>query len=41
MEWMALLSEGIAPEELDVFNSVLARMECRARKIIEEQEENR
>ncbi len=41
MEWMALLSEGIAQEELDVFNSVLARMERRARKIVEEQEENK
>jgi DNA-binding MarR family transcriptional regulator len=40
-EWMLLLSDGIAPEELEVFNSVLERMQERARKIIEKQEENK
>ncbi len=40
-EWMTLLSEGIAQEELDVFNSVLDRMQERARKIISKQEENK
>ena len=40
-EWMALLSEGIAKDELDVFNTVLMRMESRAREIIERQEENK
>ena len=39
--WMKLLSEGIPEEELAVFDSVLNRMENRARKIIEEQEENK
>ena len=40
-EWMALLSEGIPPEELAVFDSVLARMQARAGQIIENQEENK
>ena len=40
-EWMLLLSDGIAPEELEVFNSVLERMQERARKLIEKQEENK
>ena len=40
-EWMTLLSEGIPEEELAVFDSVLSRMENRARKIIEKQEENK
>ena len=40
-EWMSLLSEGIAEEELAVFNSVLERMQERARKMIEGQEENK
>lgn len=34
-EWMRLLSEGISEEELGVFNSVLERMEKRAREITE------
>ena len=38
-EWMTLLSEGIPQNELDVFNSVLERMQTRAREIIENQEE--
>ena len=37
-EWMTLLSEGISQEELEIFNSVLGRMQEKARKIIEEQE---
>ena len=40
-EWMALLSEGIPEEELRVFDSVLERMQNRAREIIEKQEENK
>ena len=40
-EWMLLLYDGIAPEELEVFNSVRKRMQERARKLIEEQEENK
>ncbi len=37
-EWMSLLSEGIPQSELDIFNSVLERMQTRAREIIESQE---
>ncbi len=37
-EWMALLSEGIPEEELEVFDSVLKRMQAKAREIIEKQE---
>ena len=40
-EWMTLLSEGIPEDELDIFNSVLERMQERAREIIEKQEENK
>ena len=40
-EWMLLLSDGSASEELEVFNSVVERMQERARKIIEKQEENK
>ena len=40
-EWMTLLSEDIPEEELQVFNSVLERMQEKARKIIEKQEENK
>ena len=40
-EWMVLLSEGIPNEELEIFDSVLERMESRAREIIEKQEENK
>lgn len=39
--WMTLLSEGIPQDELDIFNSVLERMEERARKIIDNQGENK
>ncbi len=38
IEWMALLSEGISNEELDIFDSVLRRMQDKARTIIETQE---
>ena len=41
VEWMELLSEGIAEDELAVFNAVLGRMEERAREIIERQEETK
>lgn len=41
IEWMDLLSEEIPEEELTVFNSVLERMEKRAREIIERQEESK
>ncbi len=39
LEWMALLSESIPQDELDIFHSVLVRMQARAREIIEKQEE--
>lgn len=39
MQWMTLLEEGIPQAELDIFNSVLERMENRAREIVEKQEE--
>ena len=38
LEWMKLLSEGIPQDELDIFNSVLSRMQDKAREIIEKQE---
>ena len=38
-EWMDLLSEGIPEAELEVFNSVLERMQKRASEIIGGQEE--
>ncbi len=41
LEWMELLSEGISQEELAVFDSVLSRMQERAREIIERQEEGK
>lgn len=41
LEWMTLLSEGISQDELDIFNSVLERMQERAREIIEVQEKNK
>ena len=37
-EWMMLLSEGIPQAELDTFDSVLKRMQEKAREIIEQQE---
>ena len=41
LEWMTLLSEGIPEEDLRVFDSVLMRMEARAREITERQEDNK
>ncbi len=38
VEWMKLISEGICKDELDVFDSVLNRMQKKAREIIEKQE---
>lgn len=38
LEWMTLLSEGISQAELEIFDSVLQRMQEKAGKIIEEQE---
>lgn len=38
VEWMALLSEGIPAEELAIFDTVLNRMQARAREIIEQEE---
>ncbi len=40
-EWMTLLSEGIPQAELDVFDSVLMRMQDKAREIIERQEDSK
>lgn len=40
-EWMNLLSEGIEQAELEVFNSVLERMQAKAREIIERQDESK
>lgn len=37
-EWMRLLSEGISQTELDIFDSVLKRMQEKAREIIGQQE---
>ncbi len=41
VEWMTLLSEGIDENELEIFHSVLERMQMRAREITQEQEENK
>ena len=40
-EWMTLLSQGIPEEELEIFHSVLVRMQERARLIVEKQEEEK
>ncbi len=37
-EWMTLLSEGIPAKELEIFDSVLSRMQDKAREIIEKGE---
>ena len=37
-EWRELISEGIPEEELEVFSSVLERMEAKARQIVERQD---
>ena len=41
VEWMTLLSEGIPEDELAIFDSVLDRMQAKARIIIERQEESK
>ena len=41
LEWMELLSEGIPKDELDIFDSVLSRMQEKAREIIKQQEVNK
>jgi hypothetical protein len=41
MEWMTLISQGIPQEDLDIFDSVLSRMEEKARELIEKQEDNK
>ena len=41
IEWMKLLSKGIPQYELDIFNSVLFRMQEKAREIIKQQEVNK
>jgi DNA-binding MarR family transcriptional regulator len=41
LEWTALLSEGIPQEQLEIFHSVLERMQTRAREIVEGQEESK
>ena len=38
--WRTLLCEGISQKELEIFDSVLERMEKRAREMLEEQEES-
>lgn len=40
-EWMTLISQGIPQEDLDIFDSVLSRMEEKARELIEKQEDNK
>lgn len=40
-DWMELLSDGIPEDDLNVFNSVLERMEARSREIIQKQEETK
>ena len=40
-QWMDLLSEGISPEELKVFHSVLEQMQEKAKKIMLKQEESK
>lgn len=39
LEWMTLLSENIPDEDLNVFHSVLVKMESKAREIIQKQED--
>lgn len=41
LEWIELLSKEISKEELEIFDSVLERMQERAREIIQKQEENK
>ena len=39
LKWNEMVSEGISEEEMEVFYSVILRMENNARKIIEEKED--
>ena len=41
LNWMRILSEGIPENELKTFESVLIRMEQRAKEVITNQEENK
>ncbi|MBR0449316.1 MAG: MarR family transcriptional regulator, partial [Clostridia bacterium] len=41
IEWVELISDGIAENELEIFNSVLERMQSRAREIVQNQEDNK
>ena len=41
VEWMQQLSEGIPQEQLDVFDSVLSRMEAKAREIVNAREDTK
>lgn len=41
LEWMTLLSDDIPEAELEIFDSVLRRMQEKARDIIEKQEGNK
>jgi hypothetical protein len=41
IEWVELISDGIAEDELEIFNSVLERMQSRAREIVQNQEDNK
>lgn len=38
IEWTKLLSEGISEEEMEIFHSVITRMESNARNIVSEME---
>lgn len=38
VEWMTLLSDGIPPADLHIFDTVLQRMQEKAREIIEKEE---
>ena len=40
-EWIKLLSEDIPKDELEIFDSVLMRMQEKARDIIKKQEEDK
>lgn len=41
IEWVELISDGISEDELEIFNSVLERMQSRARGIVQNQEDNK
>ncbi len=38
VEWMTLLSEDISEQEMEIFDAVLAKMQAKARDIVEAQE---